>query len=125
MCCDVHEVSFRPILVCVQAQQKHRRLNTLLQNAYTHLEKTGSFVRIFFIDFSYAINTTQPHLMASKLLKLDVNPRLILWIVGFLVNRSQTVRHQALVFPLYFHRLLPPILFTLYTNDCTDTDTKS
>ena len=104
-----------------------KRQHTLYctMHIYTHLEKTGSFVRIFFIDFSYAINTTQPHLMASKLLKLDVNPRLILWIVGFLVNRSQTVRHQALVFPLYFHRLLPPILFTLYTNDCTDTDTKS
>ena len=55
----------------------------------------GSFVRILFIDFSSAFNTIQPHLMASKILKLDVNPRLILWIVDFLVSRSQTVRHQA------------------------------
>ena len=35
--------------------------------------------------------------MASKLLKIDINPRLILWIVDFLVNRSQKVRHQAVL----------------------------
>ena len=72
----------------------------------------------------------QPHLMASKLLKLDVNPRLILWIVDFFVNRSQTVRHQA---ALSSSRsistgspqgtVLSPILLTLYTNDCTGPDT--
>ena len=46
---------------------------TLLHNAYTHLEKPGSFVRILFIDFSSAFNIIQPHLMASKFLKIDVN----------------------------------------------------
>ena len=68
--------------------------------------------------------------MASKFLKLDVKPRRILWIVEFLVNRSQTVRHQA-VFSSSRSistgspqgALLSPILFTLYTNDCTGTDT--
>ena len=35
--------------------------------------------------------------MASKLLKLNINPRLILWIVDFLVNRSQTVHHQTAI----------------------------
>ena len=100
------------------------------QFAYTHPEKTGSFVRILFIDFSSALSTIQPHLMASKLLKLDVNPRMILWIVDFVVNRSQTVRHQP---ALSSSRtvstgspqgtVLSPILFTLYTNDNTGTDT--
>ena len=103
---------------------------TLLHNAYTHLEKPGSFVRILFIDFSSAFNSIQPHLMASKLLKLDVNPRLILWIVDFLVNRSQTVRHQAVLSSSRFistgspqGTVISPSLFTLYTNDCTGTDT--
>ena len=68
---------------------------TLLHNAYTHLEKTGLFVWILFIGFSSAFNTIQPYLLTSKLLKLDFNPRLILWIVNFLVNHSQTVYHQA------------------------------
>ena len=68
---------------------------TILHNAYTRLEKTGSFVQILFINFSSTFNTIQPHLMASKLLKLNVivNPRLILWIVDFLVSHSQTVHH--------------------------------
>ena len=64
---------------------------TLLSNAYTHLEKPGSFTLILFVDFSSAFNTIQPHLMALKLLKLSVHPKLILWIVDFLTNRSQTV----------------------------------
>ena len=70
---------------------KHNRstedtTHTLLHNAYTHLEKTGSFVRTLLIDFSSGFNTIQPHLMASKLLEFNVN---------FLVSCSQTVRHQA------------------------------
>ena len=68
--------------------------------------------------------------MASKLLKLDVNPRLFLWIVDFRASRSQTIRHQA-VFSSSCSistgspqaTVLSPILFTLYTNDCTGTDT--
>ena len=125
-----------PYQFALQEQQKHRKdaTLTLLHNVYTHLEKnktkTGSFVRILFIDFSYASNSIQPHLMASKILKLDVNPRLILWIVDFLVSRSQTVRHQA---ALSSSRsistgspqgtVLSPILSTVYTNDCTGTGT--
>ena len=98
--------------------------------AMVNLEKQGSFVRILFIDFSSAFNAIQPQLMASKLLKLDVNPRLILWIVDFLVNRSQTVPHQTVLsssLPISIDSphgtVLSPILFTLYTNDCTGTDT--
>jgi hypothetical protein len=102
---------------------------TLLHNAYSHLDKSGSFVRILFIDFSSAFNTIQPHLLASKLLSLDVNPKLILWIVDFLVNRSQTVCFQQ---ALSSSRttcvgspqgtVLSPVIFTLYTNDCCGTD---
>ena len=64
--------------------------HSFAQCIYTHLEKPGSFVRILFIDFSSAfiievcllcgviVWYIQPHHMARKLLKLDVNPRLIL-----------------------------------------------
>ena len=68
--------------------------------------------------------------MASKLLKLDINPRLILWIVNFLVNCSQTVHHQTTLSSSCSIStnspqgiVLSPILFTLYANDCTGTDT--
>ena len=103
---------------------------TIVHNAYTHLEKTGSFVQILFIDFSSTFNTIQPHLMASKFLKLNVNPRLILCIVDFLVSHSQTVHHQAVLSSSHSiatgssqGTVLSPVRFTLYINDCTGTDT--
>jgi len=98
---------------------------TLLNNSYTHLEEPGSFVRILFIDFSSAFNTIQPHLMALKLQSLDVNPKLILWIVSFLTNRTQSVCFQGCLSnsrTTYSGSpqgtVLSPVLFTLYTNDC-------
>ena len=118
-----------------QFAYKHNRITegaalTLLHNAYTHLENPGSFVRILFTDFSSAFNTVQLHLMASKLLKLDINARLILWIVDFLVNHSQTVCHQAALLSSRSistgspqGTVLSPILSTIYTNDCTGTYT--
>jgi hypothetical protein len=116
------------------AYKPHRNTDdailTLLHNAYTHLEKPGSFVRILFVDFSSAFNTIQPHLMALKLLSYDVHPKLILWIVSFLVNRSQSVRFQNALSSTTSTStgspqgtVLSPFLFTLYTNDCTGTDT--
>jgi hypothetical protein len=102
---------------------------TLLQSAYDHLEKPGSFVRILFIDFSSAFNTIQPHLLAHKLLSYSVTPRLILWIVQFLVNRTQSVRflsahssvrHTSVGAPQ--GTVISPVLFTLYTNDCRGTN---
>ena len=94
---------------------------TLLHNAYTHLEKPGSFLWILFIDFSSAFNTIQPHLVVSKLLKLDVNPRLILWIVNFLVNRSQTKLYSCLpaLFPPALHKALSYFLFFLRSMQMT------
>ena len=67
---------------------------TVLHNAFLHLDKAGSYVRILFIDFSSAFNTIQPHRLALKLLHLDVSPKLFLWIVNFLLHRTQSVRFQ-------------------------------
>ena len=101
---------------------------TLLNHAYTHLEKKNSFVRILFIDFSSAFNTIQPHLMALKLQIMQVCPKLILWIVNFLVERSQCVRFDGMISSEKSTftgapqgTVLSPILFTLYTNDCSGT----
>ena len=102
---------------------------TLLHNAYTHLDTTGSFVRILFVDFSSAFNTIQPHLMAQKLLSLELEPKLILWVVNFLVHRNQAVRFQNAISCVKTTStgspqgtVLSPILFTLYTNDCNGND---
>ena len=80
--------------------------------------------------FGFCIGGRPSMNMASKLLKLDVNPRQILRIVDLLVNRSRTVRHRAALSSsrsIYTGSpqgtVLSPILFALYTNDCTGTDT--
>ena len=103
-------------------------LLTLLHNAFMHVNNTGSFIRILFVDFSSAFNTIQPHLLALKLLDLSVSPNLILWLVNFLVNRTQSVCFQsALSAPRTTSTgspqgtVLSPALFTLYTNDCQGT----
>ena len=69
-------------------------------------------------------------LTAHKLLNLDVNPKLIMRIVNFIVNHSQTVCYQAALSSSHSistgspqGTILSPILFTLYTNDGTGTDT--
>ena len=67
---------------------------TLLHHAFTHLDHKGSFVRILFIDFSSAFKTIQPHMLAHKLTQAGVNAKLVLWVVSFLVARTQKVRFQ-------------------------------
>ena len=103
---------------------------TLLHHVHSHLDTQGNYARILFIDFSSAFNTIQPHLMISKLLSLNVQPQLILWISQFLVNRTQAVFYQSCLSSIKTTStgspqgtVLSPVLFTLYTNDCTGTDT--
>ena len=64
---------------------------TLLHHAFTRLDHKGSFARILFIDFSSAFNTIQPHVLAHKLTQAGVNAKVVLWIVNFLVERTQKV----------------------------------
>ena len=103
---------------------------TLLHNAFLHVNETGSFVRILFVDFSSAFNTIQPHLLALKLLNLNVDSKLILWLISFLVGRTQSVCFQSAVsVPKSTSTgspqgtVLSPALFTLYTDDCRGTET--
>ena len=91
----------------------------LIHNAYTHLERTGSFVWILFINFSSAFSTIQPHLMTSKLLKLNVIPRLIHRTVKFLVSHSKLHSCLPALFPLALHKVLSYLLFFLHSIQMT------
>lgn len=62
---------------------------TLHHGAFTHLETLKSLTRLVFVDFSSAFHTVQPHLMGRKLLQMDVNPHLVLWVLSFLIGRHQ------------------------------------
>ena len=55
-----------------------------LENIYSHLEKTGSTVRIMFFDFSKAFNTIQPHLFVQKHLNMKLPSSVISWIFDYL-----------------------------------------
>ncbi len=91
-----------------------------------HLEGTKAHPRLWFIDFSSAFNTIQPHLLADKLIhffNLDLN--LVGWILDFLTVRSQCVRVNG----SFSNQLqsstgspqgwcLSPLHYIFYTNDC-------
>lgn len=82
------------------AYQPHRgvddAVHTLLHGAIAHLEKPKSHVSLVFVDFSSAFNTVLPHLMGCKLLQMDANLHLILWVLSFLTGRDQRVRVNGL-----------------------------
>ena len=99
-----------------------------LENLYSHLEytKLGHSSRIMFFDFSSAFNTIQPHILARKLLEMNVRHDFILWIFNYLTNRSQFVkiRTSNIVSESITSNtgapqgtVLAPFLFTLYTSD--------
>ena len=79
-----------------------------------------------FADFSSAFNTMQPFILAQKLISdFHLDSIIVRWIINFLTNRVQTV----LVNNSFSSKIitnvgspqgcvLPPILYTLYTDDC-------
>ena len=70
----------------------------------------------------------KPYHLAKKLIRLNIRPKLVIWIINFLGHRKQFVRLKGV---LSVERsistsvpqgcVLSPVLFTLYTNDCTGT----
>ncbi|KAL0202084.1 hypothetical protein M9458_000102, partial [Cirrhinus mrigala] len=93
-----------------------------------HLDKTGNYV-ILFVDFSSAFNTIIPTLLQSKLAQLSLPSSICQWITRFLTDRPQLVRLGK--FTSHSRTtstgapqgcVLSPLLFSLYTNDCTSKD---
>ncbi len=85
-----------------------------------------SYVRMLFIDFSSAFNTTIPQHLINKLNLLGLNNSLCNWILDFLTGRPQSVRvgHNTsstttLSTGAPQGCVLSPLLFTLLTHDCT------
>ncbi|KAK3543804.1 hypothetical protein QTP70_028098, partial [Hemibagrus guttatus] len=94
-----------------------------------HQDKSGTYVRLLFVDFSSAFNTIIPTLLQTKLNQLSVPNSICQWITNFLTDRHQLVKLRK--FTSYSCTtstgapqgcVLSPLLFSLYTNDCTSTD---
>ncbi|KAJ8404745.1 hypothetical protein AAFF_G00336080 [Aldrovandia affinis] len=114
-------------------------ISSALHSALTHLDESNTHVRMLFIDFSSAFNTIIPSKLISKLgdlmvtKDLDIIPSVCNWILDFLTNRPQSVRIGNLTSSTLTLNtgvpqgcMLSPLLYSLFTYDCTpmhDTNT--
>ena len=104
-------------------------LLVFLNNITKHLDVPKSHARVLFIDFSSAFNTIQPHLLAQKLIALNVNTSTILWIIEFLTHRTQYVNLNGKSSETLITNsgapqrcVLFPVLYSIYTNDYRTMD---
>ena len=105
---------------------------TLFDLISSHLDSAVATVRVLFMDFSSAFNTIQPHVFIKRLLDLEVNTDLVLWIRQFLCDQPQRVRLSSCLCgqPVLSDELvlntgvpqgciLSPVLFSVYTDEYT------
>ncbi|KAL0150862.1 hypothetical protein M9458_053781 [Cirrhinus mrigala] len=104
-------------------------VNMGLHYIHQHLDKPGTYARILFVDFSSAFNTIIPDILQIKLSQLSVPTSICPWITSFLTDRQQLVRLGKLTSGTRTIStgapqgcVLSPLLFSLYTNDCTSKD---
>ncbi|KAL0161106.1 hypothetical protein M9458_044831, partial [Cirrhinus mrigala] len=104
-------------------------VNMGLHYILQHLDKPGTYARILFVDFSSAFNTIIPDILQNKLSQLSVPTSICQWITSFLTDRQQLVRLGKLTSGTRTINtgapqgcVLSPLLFSLYTNDCTSKD---
>ncbi len=94
-----------------------------------HLNRPGTYVRILFVDFSSAFNTNIPTLLQPKLTQLSVSSSSCHWITSVLTDSQQLVRLGTFMSNSRSTNtgapqgcVLSPLLFSLYTNDCTSKE---
>ncbi len=104
-------------------------VNMGLHYILQHLDKPGTYARILFVDFSSAFNTIIPDTLQNKLTQLSIPTSICQWITSFLTDRQQLVRLGKLPSNTCTIStgapqgcVLSPLLFSLYTNDCTSKD---
>ncbi len=104
-------------------------VNMGLHFTLQHLDRPGTYVRILFVDFSSAFNTIIPDTLQNNLTQLSVPTSVCQWINSFLTDRQQLVRLGKYTSSTRTTStgapqgcVLSPLLFSLYTNDCTSKD---
>ncbi len=104
-------------------------VNMGLHYVLQQLDRPGTYVKILFVNFSSAFNTIIPNLLLPKLTQLSVPTSICQWINSFLTDRQQLVRlgkytssTRTISTGAPQGCVLSPLLFSLYTNDCTSKD---
>ncbi len=119
-----------PLLFAYRANRSvDDAVNMGLHYIFQHLYKPGTYARILFVDFSSAFNTIIPDTLQNKLTQLSVPTSICQWITSFLTDSQQPVRlgkfssNTLTISTGVPHGcVLSPLLFSLYTNDCTSKD---
>ena len=63
-----------------------------LHHILQHLETSGTYARVLFVDFSSAFNTIILRKLFNKLIHMGFERFLCVWILDFLQVRPQSVR---------------------------------
>ena len=107
-------------------------VNTLVHLICKYLDKPKAYARLLFIGFSSSFYIIQPHTLLTKLKQINANPYIIKWYNYLLTYRVQLVKvNQTLSQTLVTRTGAPqgcvssPILYILYTNDCTSSSTNN
>ncbi len=129
--CSVLPASLDPLQFAYRSNHSDAIAFTL-HTALSHLENKNTYVRMLFVDYSSAFNTIVPATLVAKLQTLGLNRSLCSWILDFLTGRSQVVRMgNNTSSPLTLNTgalqgcILSPLLYSLYTHDCTATNSSN
>ncbi len=108
-----------PLLFAYRANRSiDYAVNMGLHYILQHLDRPGNYARILFVDFSSAFDTIMPVLLSDKLTQFSVpTDRQQLVKLGKLTSRTLAISTGA---PQGC--VLSPLLFSLYTNECTAKD---
>jgi hypothetical protein len=110
-------------------------INYCLHFVLRHLEPdqqrkyhNSNYARVLFVDYSSAFNTIVPGKLYRKLIDLSLPISICNWLLDFLLYREQVVRigncvSESLVLNTGTPQgcCLSPMLFSIFTYDCTQT----
>lgn len=98
----------------------------ILDTVYKHLEKSRSYARLLFADFSSAFNKMQPYILIERLASyFNLPDQLLMLILNFLTERVQQVFVNGQMSNTSVSNtgspqgcVLSPLLFIMYTDSC-------